>query len=164
MNVKRKIDKKRKSPVLRGALKVFCILSIILVATLMMVFLVFAIYIERHIDKSVDEELFEGLSNGSSSKLYYYEFSDRENREGVAMQIEDELYGGYRCEYVSIDKIPENLVDAFVSIEDKRFYEHSGVDWRRSISAGANYFLKFNGSYGGSTITQQLIKNVTQKD
>ena len=164
MNVKRKNYKKRKSPVLRGALKVFCILGIILVATLMMVFLVFAIYIERHIDKSVDEELFEGLSNGSSSKLYYYEFSDRENREGVAMQIEDELYGGYRCEYVSIDKIPEDLVDAFVSIEDKRFYEHSGVDWRRSISAGANYFLKFNGSYGGSTITQQLIKNVTQKD
>ena len=49
--------------------------------------------------RKVDEELFEGLSNGSSSKLYYYEFSDRENREGVAMQIEDELYGGYRCEY-----------------------------------------------------------------
>lgn len=162
--MKRKVEKKRKSPILRVALKLICILSIVLVATLMMVFLVFAIYIDKHIEKSVDDELFEGLSNGSSSKLYYYEFTDRENRVGNAVQIDDELYGGYRCEYVSIEQVPQNLIDAFVSIEDKRFYEHSGVDWRRSISAGANYFLKFNGSYGGSTITQQLIKNVTQKD
>lgn len=162
--MKRKVDKKAKSSLLRGFLKMLCILSIILVAVVMMVSLIFAIYIEKNINKSVDDELFEGLSNGSSSKLYYYEFSDRENRVGEVVQIDDELYGGYRCEYVSIDKVPKNLIDAFVSIEDKRFYEHSGVDWRRSISAGANYFLKFNKSYGGSTITQQLIKNVTQKD
>jgi len=162
--MKRKIDRKEKSRFWKGLLRALCVLSIILAAVIMIVSLIFAIYIEKHIEKSVDEELFEGLSNGSSSKLYYYEFSDRENRVGEVVQIEDELYGGYRCEYVSIDKVPKDLIHAFVSIEDKRFYEHSGVDWRRSISAGANYFLKFNGSYGGSTITQQLIKNVTQKD
>ena len=162
--MKRKPDKQKKSPIMKGLLRALCIVSIILVAIVMIVTLIFAIYIEKYIDKSVDDELFDGLSNGSSSKLYYYEFSDRENRVGEAVQIDDELYGGYRCEYVSIDKVPQSLVDAFVSIEDKRFYEHSGVDWRRSISAGVNYFLKFSGSYGGSTITQQLIKNVTQKD
>ena len=51
-----------------------------------------------------------------------------------------------------------------MSIEDKRFYKHRGVDWKRTVSAGANYFLKFSNSYGGSTITQQLIKNVTDED
>jgi len=138
--MKRKIDRKEKSRFWKGLLRALCVLSIILAAVIMIVSLIFAIYIEKHIEKSVDEELFEGLSNGSSSKLYYYEFSDRENRVGEVVQIEDELYGGYRCEYVSIDKVPKDLIHAFVSIEDKRFYEHSGVDWRRSISAGANYF------------------------
>ncbi len=162
--MKAKVKEKGKSLRLKGMLKVICIIGIILVSVIMIVSLLFAIYIEKHIDKSIDEELFEGLSNGSSSKLYYYEFSDRENREGEAVQIDEELYGGYRCEYVTIDRVPKYLIDAFISIEDKRFYDHSGVDWRRSISAGANYFLKFSSSYGGSTITQQLIKNVTQKD
>ena len=47
-----------------------------------------------------------------------------------------------------------------VAIEDKRFYEHHGVDWQRT--AGAMLSLSSgSSSYGGSTITQQLIKNLT---
>lgn len=57
--------------------------------------------------------------------------------------------------------IPQNLVNAFVAIEDKRFYTHSGTDWRRTFSAFANMIFKFGGNYGGSTITQQLVKNLT---
>lgn len=63
---------------------------------------------------------------------------------------------------VTIDKIPQHVQDAFVYTEDERFYEHAGVDWKRTFTAFLNEFLSFLGSrQGGSTITQQLIKNVT---
>ncbi len=63
------------------------------------------------------------------------------------------------------DGIPQNMVNAFVAIEDKRFYSHDGVDWKRTFSAFANLFLHFYSSnQGGSTITQQLVKNLTNDD
>ncbi|MEE1160791.1 MAG: transglycosylase domain-containing protein, partial [Acutalibacteraceae bacterium] len=61
-----------------------------------------------------------------------------------------------------IDKVPQCLKDAFIAIEDERFDTHSGVDWKRTAAAVGNKLLKFDSSeFGGSTITQQLIKNVT---
>lgn len=66
---------------------------------------------------------------------------------------------------VSIDRIPQHVQDAFVYTEDERFYEHAGVDWKRTFSAFLNEFLHFlGGKQGGSTITQQLVKNVTGDD
>ena len=124
--------------------------------------LVLAIYIDRKVEKHVDESLFT-MVGADSAKLYYYEYG--EDGEAVALEMpQASLYGGYRCMYAPYDSIPEDLIYAFISIEDKRFFSHNGVDWFRTASAGLNYFLKFNGSYGGSTITQQLIKNVTDKD
>lgn len=61
---------------------------------------------------------------------------------------------------VSIEKIPKNLQNAFVAIEDERFYEHSGIDVKGIIRAGVNGVKNgFHFSEGASTITQQLIKN-----
>lgn len=61
---------------------------------------------------------------------------------------------------VSIDKIPKNLQNAFVAIEDERFYEHNGIDIKGIIRAGVNGIKAgFHFSEGASTITQQLIKN-----
>ncbi len=58
--------------------------------------------------------------------------------------------------------MPENLKNAYVSIEDERYYRHHGVDIRRTASAIFSYiFHAGNSSYGGSTITQQLVKNLT---
>lgn len=63
---------------------------------------------------------------------------------------------------VTIDQIPQHVRDAFVYTEDERFYEHAGVDWKRTFTAFLNEFLSFLGSrQGGSTITQQLVRNVT---
>ena len=61
---------------------------------------------------------------------------------------------------VNYEQIPENMKKAMIAIEDKRFEEHDGVDWIRTFGAVTNLFTK-GGSYGGSTITQQLIKNLT---
>ncbi len=66
---------------------------------------------------------------------------------------------------VSIERIPQHVQDAFVYTEDERFYEHAGVDWKRTFTAFLNDILHFlGGRQGGSTITQQLVKNVTGDD
>lgn len=58
--------------------------------------------------------------------------------------------------------LPVYVGDAFISVEDERFYEHCGIDYKRTFAALANEFLNFYGSkHGGSTITQQLVKNIT---
>ncbi|MCD3297104.1 transglycosylase domain-containing protein, partial [Clostridium botulinum] len=64
---------------------------------------------------------------------------------------------------VKYDELPKNLVNAFVSIEDERFFEHKGIDFKRIAGAfliDIKNMLKGNsGLQGASTITQQLIKN-----
>lgn len=58
---------------------------------------------------------------------------------------------------VSIDEIPEMLQNAFIAVEDARFYEHNGVDVKRIVGALVSNFTS-GSTQGGSTITQQLIK------
>ena len=63
----------------------------------------------------------------------------------------------------TLEEIPQALIDATVAIEDKRFYEHQGVDWITTVKACLNMFFGGDSQFGGSTITQQLIKNVTDQ-
>ena len=64
-----------------------------------------------------------------------------------------------------ISKMPQHLLDAYVSIEDERYYSHHGIDIKRTGGAILSYITHFgNSSYGGSTITQQLVKNLTGDD
>lgn len=61
---------------------------------------------------------------------------------------------------VTMDKIPQHLADAFVAIEDQRFYDHNGIDIKGIIRAGVTYVKSgFKRAEGASTITQQLLKN-----
>ena len=62
--------------------------------------------------------------------------------------------------WVDYADIPQYMKDAQVTIEDKRFFDHQGVDWTRTLSA-VGALVTGGDSYGGSTITQQLIKNLT---
>ena len=64
-------------------------------------------------------------------------------------------------QWATLDEIPESLVHAAIAIEDQRFYEHQGVDWITTVKACANMFFGGSDTFGGSTITQQLIKNLT---
>ena len=67
-----------------------------------------------------------------------------------------------KCEKVKLSNIPLNLKNAYVSIEDERFYKHNGIDVKRTGAAIVSYIFHFgSSSYGGSTITQQLVKNLT---
>ena len=76
-----------------------------------------------------------------------------------------ELNGNEKRKIISLEQMPEYLPKAYVAIEDERFYEHSGVDIKRTGAATVTYLV--NGgksSFGGSTITQQLVKNITDED
>lgn len=66
---------------------------------------------------------------------------------------------------VTQDKIPENLAHAFVAIEDERFYQNNGIDYQ-ALLRSAYQFIKTLGdeTQGGSTITQQLLKNTIFTD
>jgi penicillin-binding protein 1A len=138
------------------------IISIIAIATVAGVTL--GIYVASISEREIDEGIFDLIRENTASKIYYYE-SDGAKRSGDATELEtQELFGGYRSIPVDYDEIPEDLINAFISIEDKRFFEHKGVDWKRTVGAALNYIMRFEGSFGGSTITQQLIKNVTERD
>ena len=78
------------------------------------------------------------------------------------------LNGAENRTYASLDQISKYLPDAFIAIEDERFMQHKGVDLKRTGAATVKYILsKFgvgSAEYGGSTITQQVIKKVTGED
>lgn len=73
-----------------------------------------------------------------------------------------ELSGPENRKIITLDQMSPYLADAYVSIEDERFYQHKGVDLYRTSGAIVTYVLnRGSSSFGGSTITQQLVKNFT---
>ncbi len=63
--------------------------------------------------------------------------------------------------WTDLPEIPDHLQKAVVAIEDERYYLHKGVDWKRTAAAVVNQVLGGDSQFGGSTITQQLIKVVS---
>ncbi len=122
--------------------------------------LAFLIYIKNYIDPE-----YNGLDNlrfdsSLSSKIYYVDESGKEIE-----LVDDMLHGGENRLWAEYGMIPQNLLNAFVAVEDQRFFEHNGVDTKRTASAIYNFFIPTDSLYGGgSTITQQLIKNVTREN
>jgi len=93
-----------------------------------------------------------------SSKIHCW------NAEKSEYEETQKLYDKENRVWVDYQDIPQAMKDAVVAIEDKRFREHNGVDWIRTGSAIFTLVSGRDDAYGGSTITQQLIKNVTDDD
>lgn len=75
-----------------------------------------------------------------------------------------ELSGDENRKIIKLNEMPDYLKNAFIAIEDERFYDHHGVDIKRTGAATVTYiFNKGRSSFGGSTITQQLVKNITNE-
>ncbi len=69
---------------------------------------------------------------------------------------------GRKHTQIELSSMPDNLKNAYISIEDERFYSHGGVDIKRTGGAIITYITHFGkSSFGGSTMTQQLVKNLT---
>ena len=74
------------------------------------------------------------------------------------------LSGDEKRKIIKLEEMATYLPKAYVAIEDERFYEHSGIDFKRTTGAVLNTIFGGTTTYGGSTITQQLVKNITKDD
>nr|WP_326184653.1 transglycosylase domain-containing protein [uncultured Oscillibacter sp.] len=90
------------------------------------------------------------------SSIIYYQ--DQASGDWVEYQT---VHGVKNRIWVDIEDMPDALWQAVVAIEDERFFTHNGVDWKRTIGATANMFIGMKDTFGGSTITQQMLKNMT---
>ncbi|NLN49458.1 MAG: PBP1A family penicillin-binding protein [Clostridiales bacterium] len=81
----------------------------------------------------------------------------------VNEKVIDKLHANENRTMTTLDEIPKDLQNAFIAIEDKRFYTHNGVDIKRIIGSAIEDFKLGKLAHGGSTITQQLIKNIYLK-
>lgn len=115
-----------------------------------------AVYIKTVIMPEARLELTD-FSLDLTTTMYY---TDPDTGQRVAMQT---LHGSENRVWVGYSQLPRDLVHAAVAIEDKRFYVHRGVDWIRTAKGVIN-MVTGQDIQGGSTITQQLIKNVTDED
>ncbi len=156
-----KPPKNTKQRVLKTILTCFLI-GIITVAIVAGSFLIYAFTM---VDGTVDQNL-NDLQLNFTTTVYV------ENRKGKWEEYQ-RLHGEFNRIWVDYDEnaienndknyegIPANLANAFIAIEDKGFESHYGVDWKRTFGALLNEFFHFSTKFGGSTITQQLVKNLT---
>lgn len=100
-----------------------------------------------------------------------FEISSKELTSGAANsvlvasngEVIENISGDEKRKPISLDEMADYLPKAYVAIEDERFYKHSGVDFKRTAGAIVTTLIGKN-TYGGSTITQQLVKNITKDD
>lgn len=146
-----KKKKKRMGRIKRTLLSVFliCIITFCLVSG------AFGIYVFAFIDGDIPYDL-NNLELQYTSIVYAYDTDIEQYYEMTS------FHGTENRIWVDAKDFSPYLENAIVSIEDKRFYDHEGVDWKRTFSAFLNMFFDFYGErQGGSTITQQLVKNLT---
>ncbi|MEE0768955.1 MAG: transglycosylase domain-containing protein [Clostridia bacterium] len=109
--------------------------------------------------------IFAGVFFSDKLKLTKAELTIGHNNS-VVKDIDDEQIfdlssGDINRKIITYSEMGPYLPNAYVAIEDKRFYDHSGIDLTRTMSAAIQYVLRGgHSSYGGSTITQQLVKNL----
>ena len=97
----------------------------------------------------------------NSISLNYSSFVYVDDEEGNSTEYMT-IHADENRVWASLNDIPAYMKTAQVAIEDHRFCEHSGVDWRTTLNAVRKLFS--GGSGGGSTLTQQLIKNITDEN
>ncbi len=142
--------------IVSSVFKVLGTLLLIFLITGLLFACVFAYYVKTCLVPDLNLSL-EDYKLSESSTIYYQDSGGNWN-ELVT------LAGKYKRKWVDYEDIPPYMEKALIAIEDKRFYEHKGVDWYRTSGAFVEMFAKMNSSFGGSTITQQLIKNLTGHD
>ena len=162
---KKKKHKKKKSKFLVFLQKLFSViittllsLSLVIIITGTIVATALTVYVLSFMEESTSINLTE-LESGSDTYFYGTEINDDGEEELVVLQ---RMKTDVQRIPVSIDRIPQHTRNAFTCTEDERFYLHDGVDYKRTFSAFLNLFLHvYDTEQGGSTIAQQLIKNLT---
>ena len=118
----------------------------------------FLLYAKDNIDTSVDDFADLIKDKDLTTRVGYLD------ADGKYVDLPSQsLSAGEKRSWVKYSDFNEYIADAFVVIEDKRFEQHKGVDWLSTIKVTIQYFTG-QGMRGASTITQQVIKNVTEND
>ena len=146
--------RKRGGGVVGRVFFVLMTLVLIGVCTAAMIAGIFMTYVETTLAPTLQVNADDYTMNLSS--IIYYQ--DKETEAWKEFQT---VHGVENRIWVDIDQVPDALWQAVVAIEDERFFQHQGVDWKRTIGATANMFIGMKDTYGGSTITQQVLKNMT---
>ena len=128
------------------------ILSVLVILALGIV----GIFIYKNVNFEADERLFDSSRSFNSTSFYANEAVGNDYKP-----ILIETSGNIRKSHYSLDEISGYVKAGFVAVEDKIFYEHDGVDFRRTLLAAVNYLLKRDKVFGASTITQQVVKNIS---
>ena len=159
-NAKKNVNKSPKRNVKKSAKKPFIVflkvfLSIILIFTVAISAIGIGLYSGCFSDiASLNIEDID-LSVKLTSQVYCYD-----SNSGTYIEYEP-IYGEGNRVWANFEDIPDHVKKAAVAIEDERFYEHSGVDIMSTIKATFGYVFNKSTARGGSTITQQLVKNLT---
>ena len=160
--------KKKKNKALVILKKLFAVVATTMLSLLLVIIITstivataLTVYVLDFMEDSTSITL-QDLEAGSDT--YFYTTETDENGE-EKLKVIHRVKNGVQRIPVTIDKIPQHVRDAFVYTEDERFYTHDGVDYKRTFSAFVNMFMHiYDTEQGGSTITQQLIKNITGDD
>lgn len=139
-------------------LNIFFTVLIVGMITGVVVGCAFLLYIKGNIDPEYD-----GLDNLKFDSSLNTTISYVDPETGLE-QTAVTLHGSENRLWAEYKEIPEQLINAFIAIEDQRFYSHKGFDVKRTLGAVLNFIMPGGDRYGGSTITQQLIKVVSQDD
>ena len=150
----RKRRKVRPGHVAGGVVMTVFTLVLIGVCTTLMLLGIFMKYVNTSLLPTLEVRA-EDYTMSQSSVVYY---QDKESGQWVEFQ---KVHGQENRVLIDIDDMSPYLWQAAVSIEDERFFSHHGVDCKRTLGATLLTLTGSNDSYGGSTITQQMLKNMT---
>lgn len=150
---------KRRGPIRRffsGLGRTLAVIIFIGIITGSIVVSVLALYVFNSLEDAPEVDLSNVEVNLNNTSYIY--ITDPATQEETVVK---ELYSGQNREWVSYDQIPQQIRDVTIAAEDKRFWEHNGVDWLRTARSAVGFFGGSDRLQGGSTITQQVIKNLT---
>ncbi len=117
---------------------------------------ILTVYVLNYVAKDTTDIDLTQLETNSTLLLY------AQNKESGDYYEMQRIYGDVNTIWISADKMPDHLFDVAIAAEDKRFMTHHGVDWKRTAGSFVNMFIPiYKNSSGGSTITQQVAKNLT---
>jgi penicillin-binding protein 1A len=163
-NAKAKSDIKKRRRRVNPVKRILSIIGTIILSVFLLVVItgsLVAATLTMYVTQFADEADLIDISN---VEMDYSTFIYATDKNGATVELKKISRKADRIP-VDIDQIPQHVQDAFVYIEDMRFFEHEGIDWRRTFGAFLNEMFHIWGSrQGGSTLTQQLVKNVTGDD
>lgn len=153
--ISKTMAKRKRSAIPRAIMLTLLAIILIGIVTACLCGIALAFYIGVYVAPNADIDVSSYSKDLAKTTIIY-----AKNPDSGEYEEYETLEGDVNRLWVDLSEIPEDLRNAVIAIEDKRFYSHKGVDWIRTLGA-VKGFVTGSDSGGGSTLTQQLIKNLT---